>query len=86
MFVIGNDGFEFTSVAAGTHFVTVRGALNGLSGETTLGPLASVPELLLSTSISVSGTVITIIIDANQAANFECQLDNQAFEPCKKIR
>ena len=83
MFVIGADGFQCTSVAAGTHFVTVRGPLNGLSGETTLGPLTSVPELSFTTSITISGTVVTIIIDANQDATFECQLDNQDFVPCK---
>ena len=83
MFVIGADGFEYTSVTAGTHFVTVRGTLNGLSRETTLGLLTSVPELSFSTSVSISGTVVTIIIHANQAATFECQLDDQDFVPCK---
>ena len=83
MFAIGNDGFEYTSVAAGTHFVTVRGALNGLSGEATLGPLTSVPELSLATTVAISGTTITLTIVANQAATFECQLDDGEFVPCK---
>lgn len=82
-FVIGANGFEFTSVAAGTHFVTVRGTLNSLTGDSTLGPLTSIPELSFQTIISVLGTVVTITIDANQAATFECQLDSQAFVPCK---
>lgn len=83
MFVIGTDGFEYSPVAPGTHFVTVRGALNGQSGEATLGPLTSVPRLTLATTVALSGTTITLTIEANQNATFECQLDDQDFVPCK---
>ena len=80
----GADGFEYTSVSPGTHFVTVRGTLNSQSSDITLGPLTSLPELSFTTSVTVSGTVITLIIDANQGATFECQLDDQDFVPCKQ--
>ena len=83
MFAIGTNGFEYNPVAAGTHFVTVRGALNGLSGEATLGPLTSVPELTLATTVALSGTTITLTIVANQEATFECQLDDGEFMSCK---
>lgn len=77
-------GFEFTSVAAGTHYVTVRGTLNHLSSNITLGPVMVYPELLFNTTASVLGTVATISIHANQAATFACQIDNSSFVPCKK--
>ena len=80
---VGYDGFQFTSVAAGTHFVTIRGTSNGQSDEATLGPLTSISELSFSVFVTVSGTIITVFIAANQAATFECQLDNQDFVPCK---
>ena len=84
MLCAGSNGFQFTSVSPGTHFVTITGTLNGLSGSETLGPLTSIPELTVESSISISGTVITVIIEANQAATFECQLDDQDFVPCKQ--
>ena len=82
-FVLGSDGFEFTSVLPGTHFVTVRGTASGQSLNATLGPLTSVPELTVGLTVSVSGTVVTATIEANQAATFECQLDDGPFVPCK---
>ena len=82
--LLGADGFEFTSVLPGSHFVTVRGTSGGQSLDATLGPLTSVPELTVSLTVSVSGTVVTATIEANQAATFECQLDNDAFVPCKQ--
>ena len=82
--LIGADGFVYDSVSPGTHNVTVRGTLNGQSVDAFLGPLTSVPELSFTTAVTVSGTVVTLIIEANQAATFECQLDDQEFVPCKE--
>ena len=82
-FVLGCDGFEFTSVLPGIHFVTVRGTASGQSLDATLVLLTSVPKLIVALTVSVSGTVVTATIEANQAATFECQLDDGPFVPCK---
>ena len=63
--LLGADGFEFTSVLPSSHFVTVRGTSGGQSSDATLGPLASLPELRVELTVSVSGTVVTATIEAN---------------------
>ena len=80
---VGTNGFQFTSDFPCTHFVTINGTLNGLSSSEMHGPLTSIPELTVESSINISGTVITVIIEANQAATFDCQFDDQDVVPCK---
>ena len=74
----------YPSVAVGNHSVTVRGtSQDGQStNEVTLSPLEIMLNLVVRTSVSATGTVITVIIDANQDATFECQLDDAKFIPC----
>ena len=83
-FVTGADGFMYQSVAIGTHSVTVRGtAQDGQSNEVTLSGLNVTPNLNLTVLLTRLGTTITVIIEANKDATFECQLDNLDFEACK---
>ena len=37
---------------------------------------------MATTGCTVLGTIITVTIDANQEAVFECQLDDSSFVPC----
>ena len=71
----------FTSVAVGNHTVTVRGTLNGQPSQLTL-PVEIVPQLTVTVTVTASGTIITVIIDSNMDATFECQLDSDEFIPC----
>ena len=74
----------YTSVAIGTHSITVRGtAQDGQSNEMTLSGLNVTSNLVVNATVSALGTAITLIIEANEDATFECQLDNQTFVPCK---
>ena len=56
---------------------------DGQVGETRLGPLVVSPSFMITAVASPLGTTITVTIDANQDATFECQLDNEAFVPFK---
>lgn len=63
----------------------VRGTLNGLTGQATLGPLPNFPVLAFNATIIQDGTAIRLIIPfVNQVATFECQLDGGKFIPCKQ--
>ena len=79
--VTGSDGFMYPSVAVGNHTVTVRGTLNGQPSQLTL-PVEIFPQLTVTVTVTASGTVITVIIDANMNAMFQCQLDSDDFVPC----
>ena len=82
--VTGADGFMYPSVAVGTHSITVRGtAQDGQSNDVTLTGLRITSNLNVNALVSTLGTIITIIIEANKDATFECQLDNEDFVPCK---
>ena len=82
---IGFDGFTYTSVPFGNRNVTVRGtAQDGTSNQVILSPLMVVPPLTVTATLSASGTRITVTIEANQDATFECQLDDQDFISCKQ--
>lgn len=61
-------GFVYSFVPAVNHTVTVRGTSE---------------EFIVTTAASALGTVITVTIDVNQAATFECKLDDSTFIPCK---
>ena len=81
-FVSGFDGFVYPSVAFGNHSITVKGTSqdNEIS-EVILGPLLISP-FMVTAACSELGTIITVIIDANQEAVFECQLDDSSFVSC----
>ena len=74
----------YPSVAPGEHNITVRGTTqDGQVEELRLGPLLVSSSFMITAAASPLGSTITVIIDANQDATFECQLDNEAFVPCK---
>ena len=84
-FVTGFDGFVFSSVAVGSHNITVRGtSSDGQTVEKTLNSVMIAEEFILTTTASALGTIITVTMDANQAAAFECKLDDSNFVPCKQ--
>jgi len=83
--IIGDDGFQFTSVSVGTHNITVIGNLGGTSeGPFTISPLEVVEDFRVDLFSNVQGTGFILTINANQEANFVCRLDGETdFEPCK---
>ena len=83
--IIGDDGFQFTSVSVGTHNITVIGNLDGTSeGPLTISGLEVVECFVLQLLLNVQGTGFILTIIANQEANFVCRLDGETdFEPCK---
>ena len=74
----------YPSVTPGNHNITVRGTTqDGQVGELRLGPLLVSSSFMIMAVASSLGTIISVTIDATQDATFECQLDNEAFVPCK---
>ena len=83
--VTGSDGFVYTSVAVGDHTITVTGtAQDGQTGELNLSLTVSSPFMITAIA-TILGTTITVTIDANQDATFECQLDDSSFVSCKRL-
>ena len=80
---VGFDGFMFTNVPEGEHFVRVRNA-GSSSILATLGPLRI---FRVATQWITQGTYITLaaINSSDPDATYECQLDNQPFVPCKHL-
>ena len=72
----------YASVAVGNHSITVRGTSQDGQTNEVIITLEISPE---SIAVTVSGTVITVIIESNLDATFECQLDDLNFVPCKYI-
>ena len=83
--IIGDDGFQYTSVSIGTHSVTVTANLDGTSVDpVTISPLTVTGTFMVLLSTNVQGTGFILTITADQEANFECRLDGETdFEPCK---
>ena len=83
--VTGSDGFVYSSVPVGDHTIIVRGtAQDGQTSELTIS-LSVSSQFMITAVASVLGSTITVIIDANQDATFECQLDASSFVPCKLL-
>jgi len=80
---VGFNGFMFTGVPVGTHFVRVRNTGSSLI-LATLGPLTL---FRFTTTWITQGTYITLaaINSSDPNATYECQLDNQPFVPCKYL-
>ena len=79
----GFDGFVYISVPIGDRSITVRGtSVDNQTSTVTVSPVRVSADLTVTATVSRDGTVITVIIDANQDATFECQLDNTSFIPC----
>ena len=75
----------FSSVDVGSHNITVRGTSpDGQTVEKTLSSLMIAEEFIPMLTATALGTIITVTIDANQAATFECKLDDSSFVPCKQ--
>jgi len=80
---VGFDGFMFTGVPVGEHFVRVRNA----GSSPILAKLGPLTLFRITITWITQGTYITLaaINSSDPNATYECQLDNQPFMPCKYL-